>query len=268
MGRKGYPAEFRRRALDLVAAGKTVAEVARLLEVSDQSIYAWRQQELIDRGELPGLSSEEREELRAAADPRTGDGVGSAPAGSRVVEGVGAPKRRFEAISVMAGEGLPVEVACRVLGVCRLLRVAVPTTFGSSRPACVADGSDPRDSHGLVWNLRRQPGARRARSRPRHPGRPLLGRAVDAARPDPGSDRLAEAARDARRGHGRRPRRPALRSRTAQSAVGGRHHRAPDPRGQGLLRGRARRLQPPRGRLVDQPQPDRGAHLERARDGR
>src|SRR6266508_62324 len=66
MARKGYPVEFRRRALDLVAAGKTVAEVARLLEVSDQSIYTWRRQELIDRGELPGLSSVEREELRAA----------------------------------------------------------------------------------------------------------------------------------------------------------------------------------------------------------
>jgi len=66
MAGKGYPPEFRRRALDLVAAGKTVAEVARLLEVSDQSIYSWRRQELIDRGELPGLSSEEREELRAA----------------------------------------------------------------------------------------------------------------------------------------------------------------------------------------------------------
>src|SRR5436305_12881892 len=66
MARKGYPAEFRRRALDLVAAGKTVAEVARLLEVSDQSISSWRRQELIDGGELPGLSSEEREELRAA----------------------------------------------------------------------------------------------------------------------------------------------------------------------------------------------------------
>ena len=66
MGRKGYPAEFRRRALDLVASGKTVAEVARLLEVSDQSIYSWRRQEQIDRGELPGLSSTEREELRAA----------------------------------------------------------------------------------------------------------------------------------------------------------------------------------------------------------
>ena len=66
MGRKGYPAEFRRRALDLVAAGKTVAEVARLLEVSDQSIYSWRRQEQIDSGKLPGLSSVEREELRAA----------------------------------------------------------------------------------------------------------------------------------------------------------------------------------------------------------
>ena len=66
MARKGYPAEFRRRALDLVAAGKPVAEVARLLEISDQSIYSWRRQERIDRGEVPGLSSMEREELRAA----------------------------------------------------------------------------------------------------------------------------------------------------------------------------------------------------------
>ena len=66
MGRKGYPAEFRRRALDLVAAGKSVGEVARLLEVSGQSIYTWRRKEQIDNGELPGLSSVEREELRVA----------------------------------------------------------------------------------------------------------------------------------------------------------------------------------------------------------
>lgn len=45
MGRKGYPAEFRRRALDLVVQGRSVAEVARLLEVSDQTIYTWRRQE-------------------------------------------------------------------------------------------------------------------------------------------------------------------------------------------------------------------------------
>jgi transposase-like protein len=66
MGRRGYPAEFRRRALDLVASGKPVREVARLLEVSDQSIYSWRRQEQIDQGALPGLGSAEREELRVA----------------------------------------------------------------------------------------------------------------------------------------------------------------------------------------------------------
>ena len=66
MGRKGYPPEFRRRALDLVAAGGPVAEVPRLLEVSEQSISAWRRREQIDRGELPGLSLAEGEELRAA----------------------------------------------------------------------------------------------------------------------------------------------------------------------------------------------------------
>jgi transposase-like protein len=40
--------------------------VARQLEVSVHSIYAWRRQEQIDRGESPGLSSVEREELKAA----------------------------------------------------------------------------------------------------------------------------------------------------------------------------------------------------------
>lgn len=38
-GTKGIPGGVRRRALDLVAAGKPVTEVARLLEVIDQSIY-------------------------------------------------------------------------------------------------------------------------------------------------------------------------------------------------------------------------------------
>jgi transposase-like protein len=43
-----------------------VAEVALLLEVSDQTIYTWRKQDLIDRGDLPGLASSERAELAAA----------------------------------------------------------------------------------------------------------------------------------------------------------------------------------------------------------
>jgi transposase-like protein len=66
MGRRGYPPEFRRRVLDLVTAGRKVADLARDLGVSDQTLYAWRRQEAIDRGLVPGLTSVERQELAAA----------------------------------------------------------------------------------------------------------------------------------------------------------------------------------------------------------
>lgn len=66
MGRQGYSAEFRRRVLDLLAAGRSVASVAHDLDVSDQTIYNWRRQDRIDRGETPGLSSAEKGELARA----------------------------------------------------------------------------------------------------------------------------------------------------------------------------------------------------------
>jgi len=65
-GRRGYPAEFRRRALDLLAAGKKVGDLARALEVSEQTTYGWRRQERIDRGVEAGLSTLDRAELAAA----------------------------------------------------------------------------------------------------------------------------------------------------------------------------------------------------------
>ena len=66
MGRPGYPAEFRRKVLDLLAEGRSVASVAHDLDVSDQTIYNWRRQDRIDRGEQPGLSTAEKGELSAA----------------------------------------------------------------------------------------------------------------------------------------------------------------------------------------------------------
>ena len=45
MGRKGYPVEFGRRALDLVAAGRPITDVARDLDINPQSIYRWRRQD-------------------------------------------------------------------------------------------------------------------------------------------------------------------------------------------------------------------------------
>ena len=65
-GRRGYPAEFRRRVVDLLAAGRKVADVARDLGISEQAVYTWRRQEQIDCGLEPGLCSLERAELAAA----------------------------------------------------------------------------------------------------------------------------------------------------------------------------------------------------------
>ncbi|MCZ4618781.1 transposase, partial [Rhodococcus qingshengii] len=61
-----YPPEFRRKVLDLLKSGRTVAEVAAGLDVTEQTIYNWRNQELIDSGQKPGLSSIESAELAAA----------------------------------------------------------------------------------------------------------------------------------------------------------------------------------------------------------
>src|SRR5918995_3149189 len=119
MGRRGYPPEFRRKVLDLVEAGRAIAEIAQALGISDQSIYTWRRQDRIDRGLESGLTSTEKGRAgrgqaphRRAGDRTAGDapGDGAGPRG-------GAPKRRFQAIKVMAAEGIPVEVACRVLDV-------------------------------------------------------------------------------------------------------------------------------------------------------
>lgn len=66
MGRRGYPPEFRRRVLDLVEAGRPVADVARDLGISAQSVYVWRRQDRIDKGLDPGLTTKERAELTAA----------------------------------------------------------------------------------------------------------------------------------------------------------------------------------------------------------
>ncbi|MER6357910.1 transposase [Streptomyces sp. NPDC001634] len=45
---------------------RKVAEVARLLGISDQTIYVWRRQHLIDTGQLPGTNSSDLSELAAA----------------------------------------------------------------------------------------------------------------------------------------------------------------------------------------------------------
>lgn len=59
---RSYPPEFRDKALDLVAPGRSVADVAEALGVSGQTVYDWPAQDRIDLGQEPGLTSIERAE--------------------------------------------------------------------------------------------------------------------------------------------------------------------------------------------------------------
>ena len=63
---KRYPPAFRHKVLDLLKAGRSVAAVAADLDLSSQTIYNWREQELIDAGQKPGLSSTDTAELAVA----------------------------------------------------------------------------------------------------------------------------------------------------------------------------------------------------------
>jgi transposase-like protein len=92
MGRRGYPPEFRRKVLDLVEAGRPIAEVAKALGISDQSISTWRGQDRIDRGLVPGLSSREGGAGgRPPSDRPAGDRAGGHAPCRRAAQGASAP---------------------------------------------------------------------------------------------------------------------------------------------------------------------------------
>ena len=63
---RAYPPEFRRKVLDLLDAGRTVADIAADLGVTGQTIYNWRNQHLIDTGRREGVTSTDHVELVAA----------------------------------------------------------------------------------------------------------------------------------------------------------------------------------------------------------
>ena len=63
---RSYAPEFRRRVVELVRCGRPVSVVATEIGVSEATVYRWRVQDRIDRGEQPGLSSSDQSELAAA----------------------------------------------------------------------------------------------------------------------------------------------------------------------------------------------------------
>ena len=61
-----YDPEFRRRVIDLVRAGRPVRAVAAELGLAEATVYRWKTQDRIDRGDRPGTSTSDRGELAAA----------------------------------------------------------------------------------------------------------------------------------------------------------------------------------------------------------
>ena len=61
-----YPPEFRARAIALVRSGKQVKQTAYELGISAGCLHEWLKQDSIDRGEVPGKTTTESAELRAA----------------------------------------------------------------------------------------------------------------------------------------------------------------------------------------------------------
>ena len=63
--RPPYPPQFRREAVELLRSGVALRQVAADLGVSEQTLRSWRRQQDVDAGRAEGLTSAEREELRA-----------------------------------------------------------------------------------------------------------------------------------------------------------------------------------------------------------
>jgi transposase len=60
-----YSKEFRQEAVRLLrSSGRPVPQLARELGCSPQSLRNWARQIAVDQGLTPGVSSDEREELR------------------------------------------------------------------------------------------------------------------------------------------------------------------------------------------------------------
>lgn len=116
-----YAPQFRAMIIEQVRSGRRVAAVAASVEVPEGTVFRWVRQDRIDRGEIPGTSSQESTELRAAtrriteleAELATVKRASELFAQARVVR----PKVLCPIVETLVGEGHGTKRICRILGV-------------------------------------------------------------------------------------------------------------------------------------------------------
>ncbi len=170
---KPYPAEFRRRALNLVAADRTVRDVAASLGIAESCLYGWKSRDLIDRGLKPGTTSRESAELAEA--PRRIRELEDARSCAR-------PPRRSRGGAHKKGgssswpswsmrECRPNGPVANSRSSVGLLRVAASSTVAAGNPARLAERHHRCGAQSLASNQWWPPHPCRARPRPEHSGR-------------------------------------------------------------------------------------------------
>lgn len=119
---KPYPAEFRRRALDLVESGRSAREVAAALGIAESCLYRWRSQDLIARGLRSATPHAAASADLTAAQARIReleDEVKILRKAAAAVEAVVPPKDRYRLVAELAEDGVEVKKSCLALGVSR-----------------------------------------------------------------------------------------------------------------------------------------------------
>ncbi len=61
-----YPPQTRRQVIELARAGTKVTQLVKTFGMTEATIYNWLRQDRIDRGEIPGTSTDMALELAAA----------------------------------------------------------------------------------------------------------------------------------------------------------------------------------------------------------
>ena len=276
--RRSFPKEFKADAVALgLDEGRSIASVARSLEIGESKLGNWVCQARVDEGEREGLATTDRAELArlrrenaqlqmGAWSARRGDGL--------LGEGIGTPAR-YRWVLARRAEGFPTKLCCNVAGVSRqalcdwkAAHAAGPTDSERREAALVAETGRIHAASGGTYGSPREAAELRSRG---HRMNPQARRPAHEGPPDRRDHAPAAQAHHHPRTQQGAAAGPAVQGvlcrRPGPGVVLGYHLRA-HRRGLAVHGGGARRRQPPAAGLRHERPDQRAPGRRRARHGR